>query len=91
MEPYIKIKPIRIGELNEKTANAISWQVQNLTRGIDFAVVNCYLINIDLMGNSSFVTAFNITLDNATLQAWGSDDSVIDNAILAHSPLFEKE
>jgi hypothetical protein len=43
------------------------------------------------MGNSSFVTAFNITLDNATLQAWGSDDSVIDNAILAHSPLFEKE
>ena len=91
MEPYIKIKPIQFGELSEKTANAITWQVQNLTRGIDFAIAQCYLLNVDTEGNSSFVTSFQVDIDNDTLQAWGDDDSVIDEKVLAYSPLFEKE
>ena len=91
MESYIKIKPIQIGELQNKTANAISWSVQNLTRGIDFAIANCYLLYYDSEGNSSFVTSFQVDLNNTTLQSWGADDSVIDDVILAYSPLFQKD
>jgi hypothetical protein len=31
---------------------------------------------------------FTVEIDNTTLQNWGSDDTVIDDAVLAYSPLF---
>lgn len=89
MISYIKIKPIRVGELQEKEANAISWYVPQIHRNADSALAVCSLLNIIDQENSEFVTSFQVEIDNSTLQAWGSDDTVIDNLVLAYSPLFE--
>ena len=90
MISYIKIQSIRIGELQEKEANAISWYVPQLQRNADSAIAICSLINIIDSENSSFVSSFQVEIDNETLQLWGEDDSVIDNVVLAYSPLFQK-
>lgn len=90
MDYYIKIKPIRIGELQEKEANAITWQVNGLMRNATMAYADCSLIYVKDDGGSVYVSSFQVEIDNTTLQAWGSDDSVIDDAVLAYSPLFEK-
>jgi hypothetical protein len=91
MTTYIRIKPIRVGELQEKEANAITWYVPNVQRNADSAFAVCSLVNIIDSDNSMFVSSFQVEIDNATLQAWGSDDTVIDNVVLAYSPLFELE
>lgn len=88
---YIKIKPIQYGELQEKTANAITWQVDGLIRNGLEANAFCGLIFIYPDGSSEHVSSFTVTIDYATLQAWGADDSVIDNKVLSYSPLFELE
>lgn len=90
MTNYISIKPIRIGELQEKEANAITWQVNGLMRNATMAYADCSLIYITSDGGSIYVSSFQVEIDNTTLQAWGSDDSVIDDVVLAYSPLFEK-
>mgnify|MGYP003648271991 CR=1 FL=1 len=90
MISHIKIQPIKIGELQEKEANAISWYVPQLQRNADSAIAICSLINIVDLENSSFVSSFQVEIDNETLQSWGDDDSVIDNIVLAYSPLFQK-
>lgn len=91
MANYFKIKPIRVGELQEKEANAIMWYVSNLTRNADFAIAQCSLVKINDDGSSVFAASFQVEIDNATLQSWGSDDTVIDNVVLAYSPLFIKD
>jgi hypothetical protein len=88
---YIRIKPIQYGELQEKTANAITWQVNGLSRNGEEATAYCGLILIHPDGSSEHVSSFMVTIDYATLQAWGADDSVIDNKVLSYSPLFEIE
>lgn len=88
---YIKIKPIQFGELQEKTANAIVWQVNQLFRNAQEAIADCSLINVKSDGSSEHVSMFQVNIDYNTLQAWGADDSVIDNVVLAYSPLFEKD
>lgn len=87
MVPYILIEPIQFGELQEKKANAITWEVGVLQRGATNASANCSLIWED-NGNTWYVQGFSVNIDNATLQAWGSDDSVIDEVVLAYSPMF---
>lgn len=88
---YISIQPIQFGELQEKTANAITWQVNGLIRGATEAMADCSLIYVKSDGGSEYVSSFYVNIDNETLQAWGSDDSVIDNVVLAYSPLFIKD
>lgn len=88
---YINIQPIQFGELQEKTANAIIWQVDGLMRGATEAIAQCSLIYVKPDGGSEYVSSFNVIIDNATLQLWGADDSVIDDAVLAYSPLFIKD
>jgi len=87
MVPYLLIEPIQFGELQEKRANAITWQVNGLIRGASGAQAQCALLWED-NGSTWQSQMFTVDLDNATLQAWGSDDTVIDNAVLAYSPLF---
>jgi hypothetical protein len=31
---------------------------------------------------------FDVEIDQTTLNNWGADDTVIDNVVLAYSPLF---
>lgn len=88
---YLKIKAIQYGELQEKTANAITWTVSNLDRNAQEAIAYCGLIYIHTDGSSEHVSSFMVTIDYNTLQAWGADDSVIDNKVLSYSPLFELE
>lgn len=88
---HIKIKPIQFGELQEKTANAITWIVNNLGRNAQEAIAYCGLIYIHPDGSSEHVSSFMVTIDYNTLQAWGADDTVIDNKVLSYSPLFELE
>lgn len=88
---YISIKPIRVGELQEKTANAIVWQINGLFRNSTMATADCSLIYVLPDGGTVYVSSFIVQIDNDTLQSWGADDSVIDDVILAYSPLFEKE
>lgn len=88
---YLKIKPIQFGELQEKTANAITWSVYDVGRNAETAIAYCGLINVKDDGGTEQVAVFNVTIDNATLQSWGADDSIIDEVVLAYSPLFEKE
>ncbi|MFM9143092.1 MAG: hypothetical protein ACKOPP_03730 [Bacteroidota bacterium] len=90
MQPLL-IKPIQFGELQEKTANAITWQVNGLIRGATEAHAECSLIFVKPDGGTEYVSSFNVTIDNTTLQSWGADDSVIDDVVLAYSPLFERE
>jgi hypothetical protein len=89
MEPLL-IQPIQFGELQEKTANAITWQVNGLIRGATEAYASCSLILVKPDGGSEYVSSFQVTIDNATLQSWGADDSVIDDVVLAYSPIFIK-
>jgi len=88
MEPYILIEPIQFGELQEKQANAITWNVNSLYRGADSALAQCTLIWEDGNGNTWHVGVFNVEIDQQTLNNWGADDTVIDEVILAYSPLF---
>ena len=87
MQPYILIEPINFGELQEKRANAITWTVSPLIRGAELAYVQCSLIWIDENGSKQIAT-FNFEVNQTTLNAWGSDDTIIDNAVLSYSPLF---
>jgi hypothetical protein len=89
MVSHIKIKPIRVGELQEKEANAISWYVPQIHRNADSAYAVCTLLNVLDENNSVYVSSFQVEIDNDTLQAWGDDDGVIDELVLAYSPLFE--
>ena len=88
---YFKIQPINIGPLQEKQANAITWQVNGIIRGATEAIAACALIWVNEDGSTLHAESFQVPIDNATLQAWGADDSVIDNLILAFSPLFKLE
>lgn len=90
MSYYISIQPINVGPLQEKQANAITWQVNGLIRGANEAQAACGLIWVNPDGSSVQADTFIVPIDNATLQAWGADDSVIDDVILAYSPLFIK-
>lgn len=91
MTNYISIQSIQFGELQEKTANAITWQVNGLIRNAMEAIAYCSLIYIKPDGGTEYVSSFSVNIDYATLQAWGADDSVIDDAVLAYSPLFIKD
>lgn len=85
------IQPITFGQLQEKKANAIAWQVNGLVRGATSATAACGLIWVNADGSSlESGLQFSVEIDNATLQSWGADDSVIDNVVLAYSPLFIK-
>jgi hypothetical protein len=88
---YISINPIQFGELQEKTANAINWTVGGVSRNAEEAIAYCALIMVNPDGSSEHVHSFNVTIDYNTLQAWGADDSVIDDAVIAYSPLFIKQ
>ena len=88
MTNYIPIQPIQIGDLQEKSANGITWQVNGLIRGATEATAYCTLIWVYPDGGTSYVMSFQVNIDNDTLQSWGDDDSVIDNIVLAYSPLF---
>lgn len=90
MGPYLLIEPIRFGELQEKQANAITWTVSPLIRGAEFAIAQCALIWEDGNNNTKHVDNFSVELDHQTLNNWGADDTVIDDAVLAYSPLFVK-
>lgn len=88
MEPYILIEPIQFGQLQEKQANAIIWTVTPLMRGAVSATAVCTLIWEDGNGNTKHVDMFDVEIDQMTLNNWGADDTVIDDAVLAYSPLF---
>lgn len=89
MNPYILIQPIRFGPLQEYEANAITWNIPQLQRGTTLAIAYCTLIWEEGI-NTKYVpgSEFTVEIDNATLQAWGADDTVIDTKILEYSPLF---
>lgn len=87
MKPYILIEPINYGELQEKRANAITWNINNLVRGANTAIATCYLM-WEENGNTVQNELFIVEIDNTTLQSWGSDDTIIDDVVLAYSPLF---
>jgi hypothetical protein len=88
MEPYVLIEPIHFGQLQEKQANAIIWTVSPLMRGAQSATAQCALIWEDGNGNTWQVDTFSVDIDQATLNNWGADDTVIDEVVLAYSPLF---
>jgi hypothetical protein len=89
---YIRIQEIRFGTLQEKVANAIIWNVQSLMRNQETAYANCSLIYVKEDGGTIEVGEyFTVEILNAVLQQWGADDSVIDNVVLAYSPLFIKD
>ena len=88
MEPYILIEPIQFGELQEKQANAISWNVHSIVRGAAIAFAQCALIWENGPSDTKQVAAFTVEIDQTTLNNWGADDTVIDDVVLAYSPLF---
>ena len=89
---YLRIQEINFGELQEKKANAIVWNVPNLMRNATEAIVNCSLIFVKPDGGTIDANSYFTTIipDNV-LQAWGSDDTVIDDFVITYSPLFIKD
>jgi hypothetical protein len=57
-------------------------------RGATEALANCTLILVYPDGGTAYVMSFQVNIDNETLQAWGEDDTIIDDKVLAFSPLF---
>jgi len=88
METYILIEPIQFGELQEKKANAITWTVSPIGRGAEFAIAQCSLIWENGPTDTRQVNTFTVEINQTTLNSWGSDDTIIDDAVLAYSPLF---
>jgi hypothetical protein len=87
----LRINEINVGNLQEKKANAIFWRI-TLERKQDLAFAQCQLLYIaDNGAQTNTAEDFQVEIDNSTLQQWGSDDAVIDNKILAYSPLFVKD
>lgn len=89
MNNYVKIEPINVGNLQQKTANAIYWSI-TLTRGITDATAYCSLLYVDTNGTKDIGENFEVNITNAILQQWGSSDDIIDDTIIAYSPLFIK-
>jgi hypothetical protein len=98
MRNYLKIQPITFSNLKgDFTVNAISWKVMNIEREATSAKVICNLVNYTPPTNgqnkNDFVAMYDsyiMDIPNNVLQAWGSDDSVIDNFVLTYSPKFIK-
>lgn len=89
---YLRIQEITFGELQEKKANAIVWNVPNLMRNSTTATVNCSLIFVNPDGGTAETNSyFNMEIPEIVLQSWGSDDSVIDDFVITYSPLFIKD
>jgi hypothetical protein len=89
---YLRIQEINFGELQEKKTNAIVWNVPNLMRNATEAIVKCSLIFVN--SDESTVDSnyhFTMEIPNNVLQAWGSDDTVIDDFVITYSPLFVKD
>jgi hypothetical protein len=89
---YLRIQEINFGELQEKKANAIVWNVPYLMRNAMTAEINCSLIFVNPDGGtieSNYY--FSMEIPENVLQAWGADDSVIDDFVLTYSPLFIKD
>ena len=92
MNYYLRIKEIRLGTLQEKIANAIIWNVPNLMRGQTSASAQCSLIYVkDDGGTVEVGEYFTVEISNEILQQWGADDAIIDDVVLAYSPLFTKD
>lgn len=92
MNYYLRIKEIRLGTLQEKVANAIIWSVASLMRGQTSAYAQCSLIYVNADGGTVEVGEyFTVEITNDILQQWGADDTVIDDVVLAYSPLFVKD
>lgn len=89
MNNYVKIEPIQIGELKEKTANAIYWSI-NLERNITEAMAYCNLLYVDSNGTKDVGFSFQVNIPHSVLQQWGSSDDIIDDTVIAYSPLFVK-
>lgn len=99
MTNYISIQPITFSGLkNDFVVNAIKWNVTELTRGATSVKVICELINVStetipLKGPREVIkpyTSFSMDIPDNVLQAWGADDTVIDNFVLTYSPKFVK-
>jgi hypothetical protein len=89
---YLRIQEINFGELQEKTTNAIVWNVLSLMRNATEATVHCSLIFVNVDGSTIDSNYhFSMEIPNNVLQSWGSDDSVIDDFVLTYSPLFVKD
>ena len=87
---YLRIQPIKFGELQEKDANAIAWQLGSYARNGEDAMLYCGLINVLQDGGSEEVHSWQMAVPQSVLSQWGTDDSVIDNFVLSYSPLFVK-
>jgi hypothetical protein len=89
---YLRIEEINFGELQEKKANAIVWNVSNLMRNVNEATANCALIFVNADGSTIESEYYwNMQIPNNVLQSWGADDTIIDDFILTYSPLFVKD
>lgn len=89
---YLRIQEINFGELQEKKANAIVWNVLSLMRNQQEATVSCALIFVKPDGGTLESEYYwNMQIPHNILQDWGADDSVIDDFVLTYSPLFIKD
>ena len=89
MEP-LKISTITFGELQEHSANAITWEIK-VQRGAEVATAICSLVTVHEDGSSiQSPKYFEVQIPKEVLQLWGKDDSVIDEVILKYSPMFQK-
>lgn len=88
---YLRIQNFKTGLLQEDDCNAIYWDV-TLNRNISDAQLNCALLYVDADGGThDLIEHFIMTIPDSVLQSWGEDDSVIDDFVLTHSPLFIKD
>jgi hypothetical protein len=89
---YLRIQEINFGDLQEKTTNAIVWNVLSLMRNSTEATVHCSLIFVN-PDESTVDSNYHFTMEipNNVLQAWGADDTVIDDFVITYSPLFVKD
>ena len=89
---YLRIQEITFGELQEKKANAIVWNVPGLMRNATEATVECALIFVNPDGGTMESNYyFSMIIPDSILQQWGSDDTVVDDFVITYSPLFIKD
>ena len=88
---YIKIKPIKLGELQEINANAICWKVILDRNSISAPLIFSLIFVKEDGGTIDCNIRREMIVPLEVLQQWGADDSVIDDFVLGYSPLFERE
>jgi len=83
----IQVKPVEFNRLTKDTITQVTWVVFGLSRDTAQGC-NTYVVAYDRKGNK--VTDGNVPIPAQIVQAWGTDNTLIDDFILKFYNLIKR-